>query len=69
MVTLGRLATWLTFPCVVYLLLALPHGRIEKGLDRAVFVGVVGVTLLQFYGTAPFVQAFPPNTLWPTWTR
>ena len=40
--TIGRLATWLIFPCVVYLLLAFPHGRIEQGLDRAVFVGVVG---------------------------
>jgi signal transduction histidine kinase len=66
--TIGRLATWLTFPCVVYLLLAFPHGRIEKGLDRAVFLGVVGVMLVLFYGTAPFVQAFPPKTLWSTCT-
>ena len=40
--TIGRLATWLTYPCVVYLLLAFPHGRIEKGLDRTIFLGVVG---------------------------
>jgi signal transduction histidine kinase len=66
--TIGRLATWLTFPCVVYLLLAFPHGRIEKGVDRAVFLGVVGVMLVLFYGTAPFVQAFPPKTLWSTCT-
>jgi signal transduction histidine kinase len=66
--TIGRLATWLTFPCVVYLLLAFPHGRLEKGLDRAVFLGVVGVMLVLFYGTAPFVQAFPPKTLWSTCT-
>ena len=66
--TIGRLATWLTFPCVVYLLLAFPHGRIQKGLDRTVFVGVVGVMVVLFYGTAPFVQAFPPKTLWSTCT-
>jgi hypothetical protein len=66
--TIGRLATWLTFPCVVYLLLAFPHGRIEKGLDRALFFGVVGVMLLLFFGTAPFVAAFPPKTLWSTCT-
>jgi signal transduction histidine kinase len=66
--TIGRLATWLTFPCVVYLLLAFPHGRIAKGLDRALFLGVVGVLLVLFYGTAPFVQAFPPKTLWSTCT-
>jgi signal transduction histidine kinase len=66
--TIGRLATWLIFPCVVYLLLAFPHGRIEKGLDRAVFLGVVGIMVVLFYGTAPFVQAFPPKTLWSTCT-
>jgi signal transduction histidine kinase len=66
--TIGRLATWLTFPCVVYLLLAFPHGRIEKGFDRAIFLGVVGIMVLLFYGTAPFVQAFPPKTLWSTCT-
>jgi signal transduction histidine kinase len=66
--TIGRLATWLTFPCAVYLLLAFPHGRIEKGLDRALFLGVVGVMVFLFYGTAPFVQAFPPKTLWSTCT-
>src|ERR687893_589304 len=66
--TIGRLATFLTFPCVVYLLLAFPHGRIESGLDRAVLAGVVGVMLVLFYGTVPFVQAFPPKTLWSTCT-
>src|ERR687893_1054879 len=66
--TVGRLATWLTFPCVVYLLLAFPHGRIEKGFDRAVFFGIVGVMVLLFYGTAPFVAVFPPKTLWSTCT-
>jgi len=66
--TIGRLATWLIFPCVVYLLLAFPQGRIEGGLDRAVFAGVVGVMLVLFFGTAPFVQAFPPKTLWSTCT-
>jgi signal transduction histidine kinase len=66
--TIGRLATWLIFPCVVYLLLACPHARIEKGLDRAIFVAVVGVTVVLFFGTAPFVQAFPPKTLWSTCT-
>ncbi len=66
--TIGRLATWLTFPCVVYLLLAFPRGRIEPGLDRVVFIGVVGVMVFMYFGTAPFVQAFPPKTLWSTCT-
>jgi signal transduction histidine kinase len=62
--TIGRLTTWLILPCVVWLLLAFPHGRIEKGLDRAVLVGFIAVLLFLFFGTAPFVQAFPPKTLW-----
>src|SRR4051794_1132656 len=37
--TTGRLATWLPFPCVVYLLLAFPDGRIDTRLDRIVLYG------------------------------
>jgi hypothetical protein len=64
--TIGRLTTWLISPCVVWLLLAFPHGRIEKGLDRAVLIGFFAVWLFLYFGTAPFVQAFPPKTLWST---
>ena len=66
--TIGRISTWLTFPCVVYLLLAFPRGRVEPGLDRAILLGVLGLLVLLFLGTAPFVQAFPPKTLWSTCT-
>ena len=66
--TIGRLSTWLIFPCVVYLLLAFPDGRIDKGLDRALLAAVVGIIVVLFFGTAPFVQAFPPKTLWGTCT-
>jgi signal transduction histidine kinase len=66
--TIGRLSTWLTFPCVVYLLLAFPNGRIDKGLDRALLISVVVLLVVLFYGTAPFVQTFPPKTLWGTCT-
>jgi signal transduction histidine kinase len=62
--TIGRLTTWMILPCVVWLLLAFPYGRIEPGLDRAIFVGFVCVAVLLFFGTAPFVQAFPGKTLW-----
>src|SRR3954462_4535992 len=64
--TIGRLTTWLISPCVVWLLLAFPDGRIEKGLDRALLAGFFGVWLFLFFGTAPLVQAFPPKTLWST---
>jgi signal transduction histidine kinase len=66
--TIGRLSTWLTFPSVVYLLLAFPHGRIARGLDRALLIATVAVIVVLFYGTAPFVEAFPPKTLWGTCT-
>jgi signal transduction histidine kinase len=66
--TIGRLATWVTFPCVVYLLLAFPDGRIDRGLDRGILVAVVVIFVFLFYGTAPFVEAFPPKTLWGTCT-
>ena len=66
--TVGRLATWLTFPCVVYLLLAFPDGRIDRGLDRAILWSVVVMFVVLFFGTAPFVEAFPPKTLWGTCT-
>jgi signal transduction histidine kinase len=66
--TIGRLSTWLTFPCVVYLLLAFPDGRIDKGLGRAILVSVVVIIVLLFFATAPLVRAFPPKTLWGTCT-
>ena len=49
--TIGRLSTWLTFPCVVYLLLAFPDGRIDKGLDRGLLVAVVVIMVVLFFGT------------------
>jgi signal transduction histidine kinase len=66
--TIGRLTTWLILPCVVWLLLAFPHGRIERGLDRGVLVGFFAVWLFLYFGTAPFVQGFPAKTLWSTCT-
>jgi signal transduction histidine kinase len=66
--TIGRLSTWLIFPCVFYLLLAFPDGRVQKGFDRALLVATLAVMLILFLGTAPFVQAFPPKTLWGTCT-
>src|SRR5215212_4044012 len=66
--SIGRLSTWLIFPCVVYLLLAFPDGRIDKGLDRVILVSVAVVFVVLFLATAPLVQAFPPKTLWGTCT-
>src|ERR687893_2834486 len=62
--TIGRLATWLTFPCVVYLLLEFPHGRIEKRLDRLVFVGVMAGRLLLLFAAGPLGAGPPPHKVW-----
>jgi signal transduction histidine kinase len=66
--TAGRLADWLVFPCVVYLLLAFPTGTIARGLDQLLMIAVVAISLVLFYGTAPLVSAFPPHTPWATCT-
>jgi signal transduction histidine kinase len=66
--TIGRLATWLVFPSVYYLLLAFPDGRIAPGPDRVLFAAMVAVSVLLFFGTAPLAAAFPPHTPWATCT-
>jgi len=67
--TIGRLATWLIFPSVVYLLLAFPRGRVAAGLDRFLMIGVVVLDLGSFYVTAPLVTVYPQHTLWATCTN
>src|SRR4051794_40237374 len=62
--TIGWLSTWLIFPSVVYLLLAFPSGHVAPGLDRALFVFVLAIMVVLFYGTAPLVEAYPPKTVW-----
>jgi signal transduction histidine kinase len=64
--TIGRAATWLTVPCVFYLLLAFPDGRIAAGLDRVLLCGIVAVAALLFFGTIFFVEGFPAHTPWAT---
>jgi signal transduction histidine kinase len=66
--TIGRLSTWLIFPSVVYLLFAFPDGRIASVLDRVLFWGVIAVSVVFFYATAPLVTAYPPHTPWATCT-
>jgi signal transduction histidine kinase len=66
--TIGRLSNWLVFPCVVFLLLAFPRGRIAPGLDRVLMVGVLALSVVLFYGTAPIVTAYPAYTPWATCT-
>jgi signal transduction histidine kinase len=64
--TIGRIATWLIFPGVAYLMLAFPDGRIAPGLDRVIIYGIIALVAILFIGTAPFIAAFPPLTVWAT---
>jgi len=66
--TIGRLATWSIFPCVVYLLLRFPGQRFASRLEQALLVFMLAVVAILFYGTAPLVLAYPPHTLWATCT-
>src|SRR4051812_28495921 len=66
--TIGRLATWVVFPSVVYLLLAFPSGHVSAGRDRALLAGVVAVAAVLYIGTAPLVAAYPLHTPWATCT-
>jgi signal transduction histidine kinase len=60
----GRVAAWLTFPIVVYLMLAYPEGRIAPGKDRWLFGGVTAAIALLYVGSALFVEAYPLQTPW-----
>jgi signal transduction histidine kinase len=62
--SIGRVAAWLIFPLLVYLLLAFPDGRLEGGIDRKLFRAVALVVGLLYVGSAAFVEAYPLYTPW-----
>src|SRR4051794_24086278 len=64
--SIGRVAGWLVFPWLIYLMLAFPEGRVGRGLDRAVFRGLNVVLVVLFAGSALFVVAYPEFTPWAT---
>jgi signal transduction histidine kinase len=66
--TIGRLAAWLTLPSAFFLLLSFPDSRIRPGLDRTLWLGLLAVSVVLFYGTAPLVTAYPAHTPWATCT-
>jgi signal transduction histidine kinase len=66
--TVGRLATWLIVPGVVYLLVAFPDGQVAPGLDRLLVCSAIALAVVLFLGTAPLVRAYPPHTVWATCT-
>jgi signal transduction histidine kinase len=64
--SIGRVAAWLVFPGLIYLMLAFPRGRIEGGFERGLFVGVDLLVAMLFIGSALFVAVYPHATPWAT---
>jgi len=64
--TVGRLATWLVPPCIYYLLLVFPEGRLTARFERALCAAIVALAVLLFFGSAFFVAAYPAHTPWAT---
>jgi signal transduction histidine kinase len=62
--SIGRVAAWLIFPMVVYLMLAFPEGRLAPGPPRALFGSITGLIIGLYAGSALFVDAYPTNTPW-----
>jgi signal transduction histidine kinase len=66
--SIGRVAAWLIFPILVYLMLAYPEGRIAPGIDRTVYVTVAALIAVLYVGSALFVDAYPEHTPWASCT-
>jgi signal transduction histidine kinase len=62
----GRVAAWLIFPLLVWLMLSFPTGRFARGVDRGLFGGVTAVIALLYIVSALFVEAYPQYTPWAT---
>ena len=62
----GRVAAWLIFPLLVFLMLAFPTGRLRRGVDRYLLGGVTAVVAVLYLGSALFVEAYPLYTPWAT---
>jgi signal transduction histidine kinase len=64
--SIGRIAAWLIFPLLVYLMLAFPNGRLESGVDRRLFGAVAVIIAVLYIGSALFVAAYPEHLPWAT---
>src|SRR3954451_20761381 len=64
--SIGRVAAWLMFPALVYLILAFPDGRLARGRDHRLFLGVTILVAVLFVGSSAFVDAYPEHTPWAT---
>jgi len=64
--SLGRVAAWLVLPTLILLLIAYPGGHLTRRADRAIFLGVTGLLVLSYAGSALVVEHFPDHSPWAT---
>jgi len=62
--SVGRVAAWLIFPLLAYLMLAFPTGRLTGRVDRVLFGGIASLVALLYIGSAFFVEQYPAQTPW-----
>jgi signal transduction histidine kinase len=62
--SIGRLAAWLIFPALLYLVLVYPEGRLRAGPERALFGATAALITLSFIASALFAEAYPEGTPW-----
>jgi signal transduction histidine kinase len=63
--SIGRVAAWLVFPLLYYLMLAFPDGRLARR-DRALLGWLALLVMALFISSALFVDSFPKHTPWAT---
>jgi signal transduction histidine kinase len=61
--SIGRVAAWLVFPVLMYLMLAYPDGRLTRN-DRRLYGSLTLLITVLFIGSALFVEGYPANTPW-----
>jgi len=64
--SIGRVAGWLVFPGLIFLMLTFPSGRLEHGRDGVLLYSLCAVLTLLFVASTPFVLEFPSYTPWAT---
>src|ERR1700750_1651838 len=64
--SIGRVSVWVVEPMIVYLLPALPLGRLRGPAERALVGFAVALAALLFVGSSLFTDGFPEPAPWDT---
>ena len=62
--SIGRLAAWLIFPALLYLVLVYPDGCLRAGTERTLFAATAGLITFSFIASALFAGTYPEGTPW-----